>query len=340
MNKIVMSIAACGFCSAAACCLASDPSNIPGGALDLSLHPDSLLFANASDVVDSSVEDKDSQPERKEPTQAEIAEAINNPLSHLWLLWVQNDTSWWSGDITDAFGDDDKVMNTTLIQPIMPVQLTEDWKAIIRPVIPINSFDTIDGFDVSETEPEGPLGINFERETGLGDIVLWTAFSNNYTPPNVFGFGPTIMMDTATDDALGTGKWSAGPMALAFHIGEKWIYGVVAQHWWSFAGDSERDDVNLSDIQPVLRYRLTPETNIGMAPNIRGNWDNDSDDRWSIPIGLGVDTLVKLGPLPVKIGLEAYHYIEQPDPFGPEWQIRLLFVPVVPSPGWSKTPLF
>ena len=129
-------------------------------------------------------------------------------------------------------------------------------------------------------------------------------------------------------------------MALAFHIGEKWIYGVVAQHWWSFAGDSERDDVNLTDIQPVLRYRLTPETNIGMAPNIRGNWENNSDDRWSIPIGLGVDTLIKLGPLPVKVGLEAYHYIEQPDPLGPEWQVRLLFVPVVPSPGWSKTPLF
>ena len=100
------------------------------------------------------------------------------------------------------------------------------------------------------------------------------------------------MMDTASDDALGTGKWSAGPMALAFHIGEKWIYGAVAQHWWSFAGDDDRDDVNLTDLQYVLRYRVTPTTNIGFGPNIRINWEEDRENRWTVPVGLGFDTLV------------------------------------------------
>jgi hypothetical protein len=248
---------------------------------------------------------------------------------------------WFSGDALDKLDEDDKVMNTTLIQPIMPIQLTENWKAIFRPIIPINSFDTISGLDVIESEEEDPtLVADFDRETGLGDIVLWTAFSNQYKPPNVFGFGPTVMMDTASDDSLGTGKWSAGPMALAFHIGDKWIYGAVAQHWWSFAGDDDRDSVNLTDVQYVLRYRVTPMTNIGFGPNIRINWDADSDNKWSVPVGLGADTLVKLGPLPVKIGFEAYYYVEKPDDFGPEWQIRFLFVPVIPSPKWSQKPLF
>ena len=35
--------------------------------------------------------------EKKKPTQAEIAEAINNPLSSLWLLFTQNDTKWYGG---------------------------------------------------------------------------------------------------------------------------------------------------------------------------------------------------------------------------------------------------
>ena len=278
---------------------------------------------------------------RQEPTEEEIAEAINNPLSYLYLLWVQNDTMWYSGDVLDDLDEDDKVMNMTLIQPIMPFQLTEDWKVILRPIIPINSFDTVSGVDVIESEQEAPIvDVDFDRETGLGDVILWTAFSNQYKPPNVFGFGPTVMMDTASDDALGTGKWSAGPMALAFHIGDEWIYGIVAQHWWSFAGDDDRDDVNLTDLQYVLRYRLTPTTNIGFGPNIRINWEEDSNNRWSIPVGLGGDTLIKLGPLPVKVGLEAYYYVEKPDDFGPEWQVRLIFVPVIPSPKWSQIPLF
>ena len=281
------------------------------------------------------------ETDRQGPTEAEIAEAINNPLSSLYLLWVQNDTAWFSGDALDALDEDDKVMNMTLFQPIMPVQLTQDWKMIVRPVIPINSFDTFAGFDVIESEQERPIvNADFERKTGLGDIVLWTAFSNQYKPPNVFGFGPTIMMDTASDEQLGTGKWSAGPMALAFHIGKKWIYGAVAQHWWSFAGNDDRDEVNLTDLQYVLRYRLTPTTNIGFGPNIRYNWAEESRNRWSVPVGMGFDTLVKLGPVPVKVGLEGYYYAATPEDFGPDWQVRLIFTPVIPSPKWSQTPLF
>jgi hypothetical protein len=305
------------------------------------LKDNQLLFANASETSAGDGNKASATAGKKEPSEEEIAEAINNPLSYLYLLWVQNDTMWFSGDALDKLDEDDKVMNTTLIQPIMPIQLTENWKAIFRPIIPINSFDTISGLDVIESEEEDPtLVADFDRETGLGDIVLWTAFSNQYKPPNVFGFGPTVMMDTASDDSLGTGKWSAGPMALAFHIGDKWIYGAVAQHWWSFAGDDDRDSVNLTDVQYVLRYRVTPMTNIGFGPNIRINWDADSDNKWSVPVGLGADTLVKLGPLPAKIGFEAYHYVEKPDDFGPEWQIRFLFVPVIPSPKWSQKPLF
>jgi hypothetical protein len=44
--------------------------------------------------------------------------------------------------------------------------------------------------------------------------------------------------------------------------------------------------------------------------------------------------------LPVKVGLETYYYVVRDDDFGPEWQIRLLFVPELPAPAWSKKPLF
>lgn len=171
-------------------------------------------------------------------TQEQINEMINNPLGELWVLFTQNDTVWYGGDILDRLGEDKKIMNTTLIQPVLPMQLTENWKVIFRPTIPINSFDVPDGISIVRNQEERPIGldVDFGRKTGLGDIVLWSAFATNdwARPPNIFGFGPTVMLDTATDDALGTGKWSAGPMGLALHLGEKWIYGGVAQHWWSF----------------------------------------------------------------------------------------------------------
>ncbi len=67
------------------------------------------------------------------------------------------------------------------------------------------------------------------------------------------------------------------------------------------------------------------------------SWETDE---LSLPIGIGFDTLVKMGKLPVKVGGEIHYFVDQDDDFGPEWLLRLYFSPVVPSPAWSKKPLF
>ena len=287
-----------------------------------------------------------------EQQEAMIAEALANPLSYLWLGFTQNDVINYEGRVIDALGEKDVVNNTYLINPVLSIQLTEKWKTVIRPVIPLNTFRTVESITLSTSDiPDViPTGVDLQRESGLGDIVLWMAFTKQYKPPKIFGFGLTTMFDTASEDQLGTGKNSAGPMALQFNITDKWIIGYVAQHWWSFSGQDrftvdtnlgpvrvDRSDVNLTDVQPVLRYRVSNKTNIGFAPNWRYNWENNQLD---LPIGVGIDTLIKIGPLPVKVGMEAYYYLESSSEFGPEWQFRLLFIPVLPAPKWAARPLF
>lgn len=285
-----------------------------------------------------------------DPDAAAIAEAMLNPLSYLWLLFTQNDMISYDGTAMGAIGEGSQLQNTTLLMPVLSQQLTPDWKMIFRPVIPINSFKVVDNVNVSIGNPGSITGVELDRQTGLGDVVLWTAFSKQYTPPNIFGFGFTAMLNTATDDFLGTGKNSVGPMALAVSITDKWVKGVVAQHWWSVGGDDkmrvntdvgpvmvDRPDVNLTDLQVILRYRYSAMTNIGMAPNWRYNWETDE---WSIPLGIGFDTMAKIGKIPAKVGLEAYYYVVQDDQFGPEWQLRFLFVPVMPAPESSRKPWF
>ena len=307
-----------------------------------------LSLAQASDTGSDASASQMSAEQQAE--MAAIGEALANPLSYLWLMFTQLDTIQYDGDVLDALGEDEVVNHTLLVQPVLSVQLTNDWKMVFRPVIPINSFETVDNVDLNTGSVSSPVGVDLERETGMGDIVLWTAFSNQYKPPNIFGFGFTTMLDTASEDQLGTGKNSIGPMALAFRITNQWILGVVAQHWESVGGSDtitvdtdagpvriDRADVSLTDIQPVVRYRVNQLTNIGFAPNWRYNHETDQA---SIPIGIGFDTLVKWGKLPIKMGVEFYNYIESDDDFGGDKQIRFLFIPVLPSPEWSRVPLF
>ena len=136
-----------------------------------------------------------------------------------WLLFLQNDTTWYDGDALDFLGEDEKVFNTTTIQPVLPFQLTENWKYILRPVITLNSWDVPSASAGTPTFYPGgelPFSVDWDRKLALGDTVLWNAFATNEmaTPPNIFGFGITLMVPTATNDIFGTNKWNAGPMGL------------------------------------------------------------------------------------------------------------------------------
>lgn len=283
------------------------------------------------------------------PSQEEIAEMINNPLSYLWMMATQDDYIQMDGDIEGA---DKLKSNRFTIMPVMPMQLTDELKMVFRPWVPLFSAkfpfaqrdnlkyngNSLQPVDISDPENWEITGTDYHG--GIGDIGFWAALASNESakPPFVWGVGVTAMFDTASRDQFGLGKNCAGPMGLAFYIGEKWIAGVVAQHWVAYSGDDARDHVSLTDVQYVLRYRVTPETNIGFSPNAQYNWVTDD---FTLPVGLGFDTMVKLGPLPVKIGAEAYKYVAYGnDDLHNDWHIRLFFVPVLPSPAWSRKPLF
>jgi hypothetical protein len=49
--------------------------------------------------------------------------------------------------------------------------------------------------------------------------------------------------------------------------------------------------------------------------------------------------LIKLGPLPVRVGTEFQWYPVTPEIAGPKYSLMLSFVPVIPAPAWSKEPL-
>ena len=56
-----------------------------------------------------------------EYTQEQINEMINNPLGELWLLFGQSDFVVYDGDALDLVGEDEKLMNFTLLQPVLPM---------------------------------------------------------------------------------------------------------------------------------------------------------------------------------------------------------------------------
>ena len=88
-------------------------------------------------------------------------------------------------------------------------------------------------------------------------------------------------------------------------------------------------------IQYLYYYSLSDTVSIGAGPNIIINWKADSDDRFTVPIGIGINKTLQLGKVPVRFGLEFHYNVIRPDSVGADWNLRFFIIPAVPSAMFS-----
>jgi hypothetical protein len=220
----------------------------------------------------------------------------NNPLANMVAFNVQN---YIIGELTES----DRSANQLWLRYAQPFSLADtNW--LMRASLPINTF------------PTGPA----KDETGLGDFNIFAAYLFDMPNPELsVGLGPQLTVPTATDDALGSEKWSAGLAHVIFDARNKqfqWGYLLTWQH--SFMGDSDRADVNLAAFQPFAMFQLGGGTYLRTAPIWAYDFENDN---YSVPIGLGIGQVVKQGNMVFNFFIEPQVSIIDDGPGWPDWQI-------------------
>jgi hypothetical protein len=280
-----------------------------------------LLFNVPLLAADSSRTNAPNEGEAGGKSLTEINKELTNPVSSIWSISFQQNNY-----LLDPGPGQSLRWNSNLqFQPVLPVGLTDSWNLITRPVIPLF---------VSQPHPGKYNPAEIERTTGFGDIVLLEMLSPS--PKLVgnwlLGLGPTFIFPTASTDWTGQGKWQVGPAAFVGYLAKKWALGAFVQNWQSFGGSGNRPDTNQMNLQPIAAYFLPGGWSIGYSGNILANWKADSAGHtWTVPLGLSLAKVFKLGKLPVKIGLAGQYMVHHPDNFGQEWNIQLSVTPVIPK---------
>ena len=232
--------------------------------------------------------------------ESDLARQSQNPVSDLISVPFQN-------NINFNLGPNDRTQNILNIQPVAPFHLTENWNLITRTIAPvIYQPDILD---------------DSGGEFGLGDINTTWFLSPRKPGKLIWGVGPILSLPTATDEVLGTEKWSAGPSAVLLTMQGRWVMGAIASNIWSFAGDNDRDKVNQFLLQYFINYNFPSGWYLTSSPINTANWEADSDDRWIVPLGGGFGKVFRLGQLPINASTQGFYNVEHPD-LGPEWQLR------------------
>src|SRR5262249_10842411 len=100
-----------------------------------------------------------------------------------------------------GIGRADAMRYTLKVQPVIPISLGKEWNLITRTIVP---------FIHAESPIPGGDGAG-----GIGDIEQSFFLSPKEPLAGwILGAGPVFLYPTASDDALGSGKWGAGPTAV------------------------------------------------------------------------------------------------------------------------------
>jgi len=260
--------------------------------------------------------------ERAEPSLGEVNKQLTNPVSSLWSITFQQNNF----KLDPGNGRAQRWSSNLLLQPVLPIGISPDWNLITRPVVPLF---------VSQPHPDPKLGepTHIGRSTAFGDITLLQLVSPSPELAGnwLLGFGPSWIFPTAASDFTGSGKYQVGPAALVGYLSDKWIVGALVQNWWSYAGSDSRPSTASMNLQPFASYFLPDAWSIGYSGNILANWKNSATDSFTVPIGVSVAKVVRLGKLPVRIALGGQWMPVQPDAYGQKWNIQLVVAPVLPK---------
>lgn len=257
----------------------------------------------------------------------ELSSEITNPLSRIWRLDFENDTTYKDGDILKK----GEWTNTLTFRPIIPISIGK-WVFIAEPQIPL--VDTQPKFDISLRK-----GLSVEHVTGMGDTAFAMVLGGEVLKNTELALGPTFIFPTATDKVLGQGKWQMGPAATVIYNTKKWTVGALPQVWWSFAGDNDRQNTSQMEIEYIIARHFKGGWNIRSRPTITADFKAKSGDKWNVPIGGGIGKLFRLFKIPVLFTVEGHYSVIHEDTFGARWTIVTDLTIVIPNPlGLKRKP--
>ena len=263
-------------------------------------------------------QEKEEAEKEEEVSIDDLNRQLENPLSRFWSIIFQENLNFNSGDAVNGT----HVSNVFNFQPSLPIPVGKSNMLLVRPVFPIVSSPVFD-----------ENGDRTDTKTGQGDMNVFSLYGPDKKDGLIWGAGLTFTFPTANSDYLGSGKFQLGPALMALSITKKWTIGTIIQHWNSVGGDQDRADVTKTDIQYILRKQIKGKgMSIGMGPNISIDWNAESGNKVTLPIGLGITKTVKWGNTPWKLRFEPQYSIIKPDNYGTLWNIRIQIAPIISNP--------
>lgn len=244
-----------------------------------------------------------------ELSPAEIAaRKASDPLGNVKAVMTDNTIGFEAGENEDdtSFGFQ--------IQPVYAIPNGTGWNMIARAVVPIVGLEPGVVAPPIGSQPRPDVGSTW----GLSDSALQYFFSPKSEGAWKWGVGPQVTLKTRTSDRLAGAGWGGGIAGVVFGGSGQWSYGALAMQAWG------EDGFSILTLQPIAMYmfKSLPGAYIGYNNSLNYDWNADSDNALTLPVGLtfGKAVVFSSGDF-LDLSVGAYPLAVRPDN-APSWQLK------------------
>ena len=253
------------------------------------------------------------------PSASEIAAELSNPNSTLGTMNFQIDYQTYQGNLPGA---SDQSATRVTFQPALPYPISDTMNFFFRPAFPVI---------IQQDIPTG-VGSYDTAKIELGDISFDASLGKSLSGGLILIGGLAGTLPTATDDDLGLDQWLLGPQLGFAKMGKWGVAGLLISHQRDVAGEDDFD-TKVTGGQYFYAFNMGGGWQINSGPTFSYNHEaRDNDNKLTLPLGIGASKTVFISGRPWKFGAQYWHYIESPDDFGLDYQIRFSISPVVALP--------
>lgn len=232
-----------------------------------------------------------------------ISKELSNPVSSLRNFPLRYDY--------DAGIDPlDGTRSTLRIQPIFSVPISGKWSLMSRTVIPI----------INQT-------MGSTTSSGISDIQESLYFSTKSSKGVTYGFGPIVLIPTATD--FSSDMVGLGPAGIVLAQPGKWTIGALVNHIWSAFGGGHPGDggyFSITTIQPLIVYHLPEGWSLNFNTEASYDWKAEN---YTVPLTFQVGKVQRIGGQTFSFSIAGKYFL--PEDNQPEWGIRSVLTYVFPK---------
>jgi hypothetical protein len=273
-----------------------------------------------------------------EKTTDQIAEELTNPLAVFYRLDYQLEYRTYKGSIEGA---DDQTAMMHLFSPVFPFRQKDGKGWVFRFTLPY--YDDQPVYWADRGYPEWLIRLEDPTQNGPGVWAPTHSHTDDVTTDLVYGgvndnglilmYGLAGILPTSSDTSNAKQQLILGPQLNIGKVAGWGVYGALVSHYIDIVEkrDKGTPDTNMTTIQAYFSYGLGNGWQLVSNPLIRYDWEGDSGNKLSLPLGGGIAKTMKIGSLPLRVSAEVQKYVVSTDRFDSDWLFKFTLSPVFPN---------